>query len=635
LNTGGTLTFTGAIIADTIINSMASLTTTAQMTFYNEFDLSGLLTLSSAGVLTAGANSNITISGGSIVLSGGLLALTANYSVNYTTASTKAGLELGGTGLGVVAIKVPGTDTVTLSSNVLMNDSLKFTSGILKLNGFNLTTSSQITGTVALAGNILSNLTINTPIGLSNPIGFVTGYQKLNNVTVNVGTGHSVTISSPLTVNGILAIVGNSSFNISNEALTVTGNLTGIGSMAVNTLTKLAFNGISTVTGDLSLTGINLGKLTENIGAAKTLTLATNLNVDTLNLMSGTLVLNGNDLSINADIAAFGTGMVSSTHASSIAVTTLAAVTDSLMFSPLGDTIKNLTMNVGGAGSLKLGSDLVIDGTLSFVKGFVDVGSSTLQIGRTASITGANITSYVITGNGGYLNMYDTIGRTTTYEVGTLTNYLPATLNLNAGSATGTVGLSAMPEVYSHGTSGVVISTFEPMVNGTWLFQNNIGSGINANMQLSWSSAAEVNGFLHTGYDYISHYASMWDDIGDSMVAIISGSMYSVTRANVTSMSPFAVFNQQTVPTSINEVTATTGSIVIYPNPTSENLNIENTTGSVGVLYGEIYNTLGQVVSSFQFKDAASIPVNNLADGVYFLRLYNDNMQVVKKFSKI
>ncbi len=636
LNTGGSFTFTGAVIADTIINSMVSLSTTAQIKFFNELNLSGLLTMDAAGVLTAGSNSDIIISGGGVALSGGTLVLTSPYSVNYINTSATAGLELSGVGLGVVTIDVPSADTVALTSSVVMDDSLKFTSGVLKLDGFNLTTSSQITGNVAIAGNVLSSITVNTVTGLSNSIGFVKGFQNLNNLTVNVGIGNSVAISSALTLAGNLVLSTGSELNISGEALTIVGNLTGTGFLAVNSLSKLAFTGINTITGDVALSGISLGKFTENIGNTHSITLATALNVDTLNLVSGTLVLNGNNLAINADIAALGKGMVFSTHASNISVNTLTAVTDSIMFSPLGDTIKNLTMNVGNAGSLKLGSELIIDGTLNFVKGYVDIGSSDLEIARTGAVTGASNTSYIITSKGGYLTMNDTIGKTITYQVGTVANYLPATLNLNPGSAVGTVGLSAMPQVYSQGTTGVVISASQPMVAATWLFQNNIGTGINANMQLSWLAAAEVNGFLHTDFSYISHYASMWDNIGDSMVATVAGSMYSLVRANVTSMSPFAVFNQQTIPTSVNEITASTGNVVIYPNPATGNLNIQNTTGSTALVYGEIYNAFGQLVSTFQFHNTATVvSVAGLADGMYILRLHNDNMEVVKKFSKI
>jgi len=140
---------------------------------------------------------------------------------------------------------------------------------------------------------------------------------------------------------------------------------------------------------------------------------------------------------------------------------------------------------------------------------------------------------------------------------------------------------------------------------------------------------------MHTD-DYISHYSSMWDDIGDSMTAIVSGSMFSVTRANITSMSPFAIFDQKTIPTSINEVANVNAGFIIYPNPASENLYVKNTTGTTGLVNVEVYNTLGQMVSNFQStNDLIAVPVSELATGTYLIRLYNDNMEVVKKFSKI
>jgi len=636
LGSTASLLFTGAITADSISNSIIALSTAAQITFYNEFESSGLLNLTVGALLTAGNNSNITIAGGGFAGLPALFALTSAYTVNYTTSSAIAGAELAGAGLGVVTINMPSTDSVALTTDALLTDSLKFTSGMLKLDGFNLTTSGQITGNVAIAGNIASSIIVNTTLGLTHAIGFVAGFQNLNNLTLNVGTGNSVTLSSDLTVHGIVSMATGDELNISNEALTVMGNLIGTGTIAVNVASKLAFTGLTSITGNVSLSGINMSKFTVGVGTINTVKLATALNVDTLDLKSGTLILNGHNLAVNADIAAMGLGNVLSSSASNLVFTTLATITDSLMFSPLGDTVKDLTMNVGGGGSLRLGSNLVVDGVLNFVNGHVDAGNRNLLIDSAATITGASNTAYVLTSNGGYLTMYDTIGKTTNYAIGTATGYLPATLNLASGSATGTVGLNSSAMVYSHGISGVVISTFEPMVNATWLFQNNIGAGINANMQLSWTAAAEVNGFLNTNYAYISHYSSMWDNIGDSMVATVLGSMYSVTRANITSMSPFAVFNQQTVPTSVSEVAKTSGDFVVYPNPTFENLYIRNTTGITGLVNVEIYNTLGQVVSTSQFKDGTTaIPVDGLPSGTYLIRFYNDNMEVVKKFSKM
>ncbi|HTB31475.1 MAG TPA: T9SS type A sorting domain-containing protein [Bacteroidia bacterium] len=630
-----TVTATGAIIADSINDAMAALNSTAQITFYNVLDLSGVLTMDAAGILTAGANSNILISGGSIALLGGSLALTATYNVKYITSSALAGLELTGTGLGTVTIATPIADTVALLSNVIMTDSLKFTSGILKLNGFTLTTVSQITGAVAIAGNMLSSVIINTPAGLSNALNFVKGFQNVNNLTVNVGGGNSVAISSPLTVNGVLMIATGSTLNISNEALTVVGDLTGLGMMQVNALSKLAFTGITSVTGDVALSGIMLSKFTENIGAGKTLTLATALKVDTLDLMSGTLVLNGNNMSVNGDVTAAGTGLILSTSKSDITVTTTNAVTGPIMFSALGDSIHNMTVTIGNSGSVKLGTDLIIKDTLHFFSGYVDLDSNNLSIGMAGAVTGAGINAYVITSGGGDLIMDASVSKARTFQVGTVTNYLPALISLNSGSDSGTIGLSVSPKVYAQGITGVVISASQPMVDATWLFQNNIGSGINANMTLSWAASAEVNGFMHAN-DYISHYASMWDDIGDSMVANLAGGLYSVTRANITSMSPFAVFEQKTIPTSINEVTKANSDFIIYPNPASENLYVKNATGTTGLVNVEVYNTLGQLVSNFQStNDLIAVPVSQLAAGTYLIRLYNDNLDMVKKFSKM
>jgi hypothetical protein len=154
-------------------------------------------------------------------------------------------------------------------------------------------------------------------------------------------------------------------------------------------------------------------------------------------------------------------------------------------------------------------------------------------------------------------------------------------------------------------------------------------------MQLSWEASAEVNGFVHTD-DYISHYASAWDNIGDSMSATLSGSLYSVTRANVTSMSPFAVFDQSTVPTGIDEITAETSGIILYPNPASNNIYVKNPLGNGATVYVEVYNTLGQVVTKTQYNnDFLSLPVSSLPEGNYLMKLYNDNMTVVKKFTKL
>ncbi|HTB31283.1 MAG TPA: T9SS type A sorting domain-containing protein [Bacteroidia bacterium] len=633
LNATGSLTFTGSMTADTLVNSIISLSSAAQTTVNNELALSGILDITAGGSLKMGANSTIAVSGASLSLSGGTLDLTANYNVEYTNMSTTTGLELSGSGLGKVTINVSGMNNVTLSSNLTTNDSLKFVSGTLILNGNNLTVNGELSGNIMISGNSSSNLTINTSGGVSSSIMFTTGFQNLNNLTINVGSGDSVKVSSDLTIHGNLTLSGGSKLDISGQELMLSSDVTGSGTLVVNSSSKLTFNSSSSITGNINIAG-TLGKFTVNIGGSNSVKLGTNLTVDTLDLSSGTLILNSNNLSVNADITASGTGVVYSTAVSNVSVSAATSVNGSLTFDAVWDTVNNLNLNIAGGGSLKLGSQLVINGNLNFTTGYFDIGNNNLSLGVNSSITGAGLMAYVKTSGSGNLTMSANIGDTTRFEVGNST-YLPAQITLNTGSGTGTIGVNVSTGVYSRGTSGVQISSFQPMVNATWLFQNNIGSSLNANMKLSWTTAAEVNGFLHTD-DYISHYASLWDDIGDSMTAMASGSLYSVVRANVTSMSPFAVFDQQTIPTGINEVAATDGDIIIYPNPAYQNLYIKNNFTPGSLVNAEIYNTLGQMVSSYQFKDALfAVPVSGLATGTYLIKFYSDNMEVVKKFNKL
>lgn len=637
LNAGSFFSFSGSLIADTLTNAIVSLSNSSQITVNNALMLPAAVDIMVGGSLTMGNNSNINITGGNLAVVGGNLNLTANYNVSYMTGSLNAGAELSGSGLRKVMINIGAGNTLSLSSNITTNDSLNFISGALALNNYNLTINGALTGNVMIQGASASDLTINTPGGITAAIAFPAGFQTIGSLTVNVGAGNSILIGSNLNIQNSLTLSKGNMLNINGYALTLNGNLDGNGSFIANSGSQLNFNGNISITSPVMLTGSDLGKFTLNIGKGNMATLGTGLTVDTLSLQSGTLVLNSNNVNIMAGIAAGGTGVIASDGAAGISVASSASLMGGLSFDATQDTVKSLTVNIGGGGSLNLGSDLVINGALNFKAGYVNVQSNNLMIGVAGSINGANPNAYVITGPGGYLTMFATVSNHTMFQVGTQSDYLPASISLNPGSAVGTIGVNVSAGVYSNGITGVEISNYEPMVNATWLFQNNIGTGLNANMQLSWQASAEVNGFVHTG-DYISHYTTgAWDDIiGDTMTAVLNGSLYTATRANVTSMSPFAVFDQSTVPTGIASVSSTAGGFEIYPNPTNNNLYINNPALTKGsTVYVEVYNTLGQVVAKTQYNNQVLIlPVSTLPPGDYLLRLYNDNMSVVKKFIK-
>jgi len=454
-------------------------------------------------------------------------------------------------------------------------------------------------------------------------------------LTLNIGSGNYVTLLSNLVIDSTLTLSGGSILVMNGDMVTLTEGFAGTGSFTVNAQSALIVNNTTSIVPTLSFIGTSIGKFTLNVGATNTVTLNTDLNVDTLNLQTGTLVLNGHNLSIDGNITAPGTGMVFATSASNVSVTASSSTSDSLTFTYPGNTVNNFTVNIGAAGSVMLGSDLIVNGKLKLMNGHLNTGTNNLQIASSGSVTGANSNSYVITNAGGYLTMNAVVSAIDTFPVGTLTSYSPASIMLNTGSSTGTVSVNVSPGVYSSGTTGTLLSATQPMVSSTWLFETSITSGLNANMQLTWSPASEVNGFVHTG-DYIAHYtAGAWDKVSDSLNAsVVAGGMFSIERKAITSMSPFAVFNRKAV-TGISEVVSNS-SFEVYPNPVSQNLYIKNDAGITGLLNVSIYNVLGQVVSTSTITGSnAAISVNGLAPGNYFVKVNNDKMTVIKKFIKI
>ncbi len=635
LSAGSLFTFSGSVTVDTLTNAIVSFSNSSQITVNDALELPAGVNIILGGSITMGNNSNIDVTGGEIIVTGGNLNLSSNYNVSYMPGSLNAGAELSGSGLRKVKLNIGAGNTLTLSSNVTTNDSLNFITGALSLNGSNLTVNGALAGNVMIAGSASSNLAINTVGGVAAAVSFPNNSQDLGNLNINVGAGNSVQLGSNLNVHGTLTIANGSQLNINGESLTIGGDLNGTGSLVVNPGTQLSFTGNNSITGSIKVTGNSMGKFMLNIGNSNMAALGMDLTVDTLSLQSGMLTLNAHNLIINAGIAANGTGVIVSNASSNIMVSSSASLMGALSFQATADTVNNLTINVGGGGELKLGSNLEVNGGLTFTGGHLDVQGNNLMIGTAASINGANSNAYVITGPGGFLTMFATVNNNTMFYIGTQTNYFPASINLNPGSAVGTIGVNASAGVYSNGLTGVEISNYEPVVNGTWFFQDNIGSGLNANMQLSWQASAEVNGFVHTD-DYISHFLTSWDDIGDSMTATFAGGLYSVTRTNLTSMSPFAVFDQHTIATGVASVSSASGEFQIYPNPTNNNLYINSTAINTGnTIYVEVYNMLGQVVAKTEYNNQLLVlPVSSLPSGDYLLRLYNDDMSVVKKFIK-
>ncbi len=84
--------------------------------------------------------------------------------------------------------------------------------------------------------------------------------------------------------------------------------------------------------------------------------------------------------------------------------------------------------------------------------------------------------------------------------------------------------------------------------------------------------------------------------------------------------------------TGITPVTLNTDNCNIYPNPTNSSITVSINTGLDNLHY-TIYNLLGSKLAEGQFKGKTyTIDVSSLSNGVYFLKIYNSNSSINKKF---
>lgn len=661
LTVGGDITGSGSLIVNSssglVLNTMGNVSTDLSLSgtigdftvnigsgnnvmLGADLTVSGVLTLQSGTLVlngndfTIAASGDVAASGSGSILSGGASDISIGSSAGVTGVINFSGSSM----VNNLSVSVGASSEVYISGSLTVDGALALNSGTLNFSNGNLTISGTLTGSGTLSGNTSSNLTVNSAGGLSGALNFAASGQVLNNFTVAVGSGNSVTLGTPITINGDLDLNSGTTLNISGQSVIIdaSGDVMGGGTFATDGLSSLTLASSGGVTSEISLSGVSIGTLNVNVGSGNNVTLGTNTIVSgTLNLQSGTLVLNGYDLTINGNIAASGSGNISTTGASDISVNTGFSPSGSLSFAASGNTAGNFNVAVGSGGSVDVASDFNVS-MLNFTSGSVNIGSNNLEITAGGIITGAGSSSYVITGNGGSLSMQATAGGSgfVSYPIGTNVQYSPAGIQLNSGSNSGTVSVGVTTDVHAEGNAGADISDTESMVDATWNVTSDISSNLNLNLQVMWNTAMEVNGFNHNAA-YISHYVNGdWDTRATAAATAQGSGMYSLQLNNLTSLSPFAVFDNNTA-TSIKEVSKNI-QFEVFPNPASSQILVKNTNASTDALNVDITNVIGQVVASYRMTDTElSIPVSGLFNGNYFIRLYNNKTNVVKKFTKI
>ncbi len=342
------------------------------------------------------------------------------------------------------------------------------------------------------------------------------------------------------------------------------------------------------------------------------------LNNGTLNLVKGILALNNHDLRFgsNGDLSAAGAGKIKTTSASDIEVNVTNSLSGQLTFSANGNTVGDFIVNCGGP--VKLGTALKVTGKVDLQNGKLDVQGNKLSLITGATINGADANKYIITGTGGTLSADIGSGTSFTYHVGTAAQYAPCVITSNNNTVYNGLNVGVNPGVKVFGTSGNDMAATQPMVNATW-FVTHSNPVVDIDMELMWHASMEVNSF-DRGNAFISHLmGNYWDKDADKAATLNANGLYALKRAGIKSLSPFAIFDKNTVDVANP---AAKEEPAIYPNPAGETLYIRwDSTGT-----GIIVNSTGQVVKHlFLQKGENIIDIGALQPGVYYLGLSNES----------
>jgi hypothetical protein len=105
--------------------------------------------------------------------------------------------------------------------------------------------------------------------------------------------------------------------------------------------------------------------------------------------------------------------------------------------------------------------------------------------------------------------------------------------------------------------------------------------------------------------------------------------MFSLSRNNITSLSPFAVMDKEALGVSNNN--AANKDLNVYPNPAGNALYFSS-------VYhfdrAAIYNTAGTLIKS-ETLSGNSISLQSLPAGSYFVHLTDGNTTAVKQITKL
>lgn len=118
-------------------------------------------------------------------------------------------------------------------------------------------------------------------------------------------------------------------------------------------------------------------------------------------------------------------------------------------------------------------------------------------------------------------------------------------------------------------------------------------------------------------------YSSFWDENRIATVAILQD---ATTKQLV--QSEISTTNKINLVSGLNNMMMTVSDINIFPNPAANQIILENLNGKT--FNYQLINSIGAIVKS-NTTNTNRISVSDLPDGIYVLKVFNDNFSIAKK----
>jgi hypothetical protein len=629
--TTSSMTFSGDAEIDNLWNNALALD------LVGELDLNDTLFLDEGSLnLTTGSSLNLTsgavirIDNGAITVSNGLLNTDA-YAVMYVGTDKTAGLELSGSGLTDVWVELDDNDqALSITGNVTIEGTLHHNEGMIDLNGGSLTLAGDYaaTGGATFSGGAASSLIIENDASLTSNLVFDEDNDALNNLTIDIsGTNSNVNLGGDLTISGTLSLeegdftvlAGTLTMAAGSEIVIEEGHLeTSGGSFDGTSAYDVTYSGGSTESG-IELSGSGLNDLTIELeNGSDSLEIMDTLTINgELELENGGIALNGYDLTLEGTLSTSSEGWFSGDEESDLTFNTATLTGDTVWFHASNNEFGTITINADDQSDLMIGNDLHVE-NIMMTGGGIQIWDSEIWVNSTGMITGASEERYItIEGSGSLVMNVQISAPYVMYPVGTDEGYSPAGLQQNTGTA-GYYRVNVMNGVWSEGTTGDNWADAATVVDRTWDIESVDGTvNVDLNLMTMWSAGDEMNGFDRTEA-YIMHYTNgSWDaadQTGSAAVAV--GTMYQLEREGITSLSPFAVAEGETISVDENEIVAE-----MYPNPVQNVLNCVVTFDEATT--AEVVDLAGNVLHSENVNGNHKIDFSAYPKGVYFVNYTN------------